>query len=81
MNEFKFKSPSGYTIYKIVHDDFGSNKFNEYNICDFCNKHTMRGYLISNINSFLCKNCYEKWDDENWGEDGKERKNKKYDRR
>lgn len=36
-------------------------KFGGMGVCDFCNNTDRNGYYIAVLNSWYCKSCYERW--------------------
>jgi hypothetical protein len=56
----KFKSKVGWVVYEATAED--TLKLGGLGICDNCNNYSPTGYLVAILNSYLCPECYKKWD-------------------
>ena len=56
----KFKSKVGWVVYEATAED--TVQLGGRGICDDCDKPSPTGFLVAILNSYLCPECYKKWD-------------------
>jgi len=58
----KVETLSGYSAYYAEYGEI-AEKILSGNRCDCCNSTINSGYLIPVLNTYICKSCFDKWNE------------------